>query len=103
MNNKNKLKFQLFLSIGFATLIILCATVYFSRQLSFFLNKSEDIISNTLQQTSYANKLESELFKLIQYKTDYLTRNKNLNNLPYQSTINEISHSLLALENSSLQ
>ncbi len=103
MNNRNKLKFQLFLSIGFASLIIICSTVYFFKQLSSFLQKNEEIISNTLQQTSYANKLESDLFKLIQYKTDYLAQNKHLNNLPYQSTINEISHTLLALENSSKQ
>jgi len=102
MNKRKKLELQLFASIGFATLIIISSSVYFFIQLSRFLQKNEEIIAHTLQQTSHANQLESELFRVIQYKTDYLSSKEYLSALPLFPATDEIRKSLIDLENYSI-
>ncbi len=102
MNKRKKLEIQLFSSIGFATLIIISSSVYFFIQLSRFLQQNEEIIANTLQQTSYANQLESELFRVIQYKVDYLASKQYPNIFPTFPATDQIRNLLTALENSAV-
>lgn len=98
MNKDTKLKLQTFSSIGFATLIILVASVFFFNRLSQLLQHNEAIIAHTEEQIFEANELEPLLYKVLQHKADQIEGQQGDQTAEFQTTLDKVEETLATLK-----
>ncbi|WP_164112840.1 MULTISPECIES: response regulator [Sphingobacterium] len=92
MNKRNKLKTQVFISIGIATSIILLSIIHLFSQFSNFMFRNDEIITNSQEQLQLATSVNKEFYNLTRARIDFIKGingaeveiSKNIDNLEEQ-------------------
>lgn len=97
MSRETKLRLQIIIGIGCATLIILLSTIIYSIRLSRYLEQNNSIIAHTEEQISKVDQLEPLMYKVLQYKIDHSKNSQLSNTGEYWTVLNEVDRCMLAL------